>query len=228
MSQVVDLKLQVHEKPSKLQWLLLSFQHVFAMFGATVLVPILTGYPVSVALFASGIGTIIYNVITRFKVPVYLGSSFAYIVAVNIAVAAMGGEYGAAQTGLILVGIIYFVVALIVNAIGKGWIDRLLPPIVIGPMIAVIGLGLASIAVGNAGFVEGGDWKHMLVAIFTFLVTAFISTKAKGFFKIIPFLCGIALGYLFAVVLKIVDFEPVKTVIESQHYLALPDFILPF
>ncbi|RRC93095.1 uracil permease [Erysipelotrichaceae bacterium OH741_COT-311] len=228
MSQVVDLKLQVHEKPSKLQWLLLSFQHVFAMFGATVLVPILTGYPVSVALFASGIGTIIYNVITRFKVPVYLGSSFAYIVAVNIAVAAMGGEYGAAQTGLILVGIIYFVVALIVNAIGKGWIDRLLPPIVIGPMIAVIGLGLASIAVGNAGFVEGGDWKHMLVAIFTFLVTAFISTKAKGFFKIIPFLCGIALGYLFAVVLKIVDFDPVKTVIASQHYLALPDFILPF
>lgn len=228
MSQVVDLKLQVHEKPSKLQWLLLSFQHVFAMFGATVLVPILTGYPVSVALFASGIGTIIYNIITRFKVPVYLGSSFAYIVAVNIAVAAMGGEYGAAQTGLILVGIIYFVVALIVNAIGKGWIDRLLPPIVIGPMIAVIGLGLASIAVGNAGFVEGGDWKHMLVAIFTFLVTAFISTKAKGFFKIIPFLCGIALGYLFAVVLKIVDFDPVKTVIESQHYLALPDFILPF
>lgn len=228
MSQVVDLKLQVHEKPSKLQWLLLSFQHVFAMFGATVLVPILTGYPVSVALFASGIGTIIYNIITRFKVPVYLGSSFAYIVAVNIAVAAMGGEYGAAQTGLILVGIIYFVVALIVNAIGKGWIDRLLPPIVIGPMIAVIGLGLASIAVGNAGFVEGGDWKHMLVAIFTFLVTAFISTKAKGFFKIIPFLCGIALGYLFAVVLKIVDFDPVKTVIASQHYLALPDFILPF
>lgn len=228
MSQVVDLKLQVHEKPSKLQWLLLSFQHVFAMFGATVLVPILTGYPVSVALFASGIGTIIYNIITRFKVPVYLGSSFAYIVAVNIAVAAMGGEYGAAQTGLILVGVIYFVVALIVNAIGKGWIDRLLPPIVIGPMIAVIGLGLASIAVGNAGFVEGGNWKHMLVAIFTFLVTAFISTKAKGFFKIIPFLCGIALGYLFAVVLKIVDFDPVKTVIASQHYLALPDFILPF
>ena len=101
MSQRVEMILDVNEKPKPAQWILLSFQHVFAMFGATILVPVLTGFPISVALFASGIGTIIYSCITRFKVPVYLGSSFAYISAVQIAVAAMSGDVSAAQTGLI-------------------------------------------------------------------------------------------------------------------------------
>ena len=105
MSQRVEMILDVNEKPQPAQWILLSFQHVFAMFGATILVPVLTGFPISVALFAFGIGTIIYNCITRFKVPVYLGSSFAYISAVQIAVAAMSGDVSAAQTGLILIGL---------------------------------------------------------------------------------------------------------------------------
>ena len=154
-----NLLIDVNEKPKPAQWALLSFQHVFAMFGATVLVPIITGFPVSVALFASGIGTLIYVLCTKGKVPVYLGSSFAYISAVLIAKEAMGGDVSAAQTGLILVGLIYVAVAFIVKVIGKDWIDKLLPPIVIGPMIAVIGLGLAANAVGNAQFVEGGDWR---------------------------------------------------------------------
>lgn len=228
MSQKVKMILDVQQKPKPAQWALLSFQHVFAMFGATILVPILTGFPTSVALFASGVGTLIYSCITRFKVPVYLGSSFAYISAVQIAVAAMMGDVSAAQTGLFLIGIIYALVALLVRVIGKNWIDHLLPPIVIGPMIAVIGLGLASNAVANANFVAGGDWRFMLTAVFTFVLTALISTKAKGFFKIIPFLCGIVGGYCFAMVMNIVDFTSVLNVVQSGNYFALPEFIFPF
>ncbi len=228
MAQKTNITLDVDQKPKAGKWALLSMQHVFAMFGATILVPILTGYPISVALFASGIGTLIYGVATKFKVPVYLGSSFAYISAILLAKESMGGDVSAAQTGLILIGIIYVIVALIVKVVGKGWIDYLLPPIVIGPMIIVIGLGLASNAVGNAGFVEGGDYRSMIVALVTFAITAFISTKAKGFFKIIPFLCGIVGGYVFAVFMGIVDFSPVQEVINSGRFIGLPEFILPF
>ena len=186
MNEEKTLIVDVNEKPRGIEWLFLSFQHVFAMFGATILVPMLTGFPVSVALFASGIGTLIYTICTKRKVPVYLGSSFAYITAVILAVEAMGGDISAAQTGLILVGVIYVVVAIIIKFVGKDWIDKLLPPIVIGPMIAVIGLGLASNAVNNAGFVENGKIAPMIIAIITFLVAALISSKAKGFLKIIP------------------------------------------
>lgn len=228
MSQRVEMILDVNQKPKPAQWLLLSFQHVFAMFGATILVPVLTGFPISVALFASGIGTLIYSCITRFKVPVYLGSSFAYISAVQIAVAALSGDVSAAQTGLILIGAVYVLVSILVRFIGKNWIDKLLPPIVIGPMIAVIGLGLAGNAVNNAGFITGGDWRVMLTAVFTFVVTALISTKAKGFFKIIPFLCGILCGYGFALFMGIVDFTPVMEVVNNKTFLSLPEFILPF
>ena len=223
----VDLILDVSDKPSTKVWVLLSFQHVFAMFGATILVPIITGYPVSVALFASGLGTILYSIITRFKVPVYLGSSFAYITAVVVAKEAMGGDISGAQTGLILVGLIYVIVSFIIKAIGKNWIDRVLPPIVIGPMIIVIGLSLASTAVSNANLISGGDPKLIAIALFTFLLTAFVSTKAKGFFKIIPFLTGIAGGYILAVILGCVDFSSVTEVVNSGRFIGLPDFILP-
>lgn len=220
----VDMILDVNERPQPLQWCLLSFQHVFAMFGATILVPILTGFPVSVALFASGIGTLIYTAITKGKVPVYLGSSFAYISAVQLAVAALSGDVSAAQTGLMMIGITYVIVALVIKVIGKGWIDKLLPPIVIGPMIAVIGLGLAGNAVSNAGFVKGGDPKGMIVAIATFMIAAFISTKAKGFFKIIPFLCAIICGYVLSMVLGLVDLTPVM----EEAWFSLPAFLFPF
>lgn len=223
-----DLVLDVHERPQPLKWGILSIQHVFAMFGATILVPVLTGLPVSVALFGSGVGTLIYIVCTKAKVPVYLGSSFAYITAVQTAIAQLNGDVSAAQTGLILVGLFYVIVALVVKLIGKDWIDKLLPPIVIGPMIAVIGLGLAPTAISQAGFVANGDIRNMVVAIFTFIVTALVSTKAKGFFKIIPFLCGIASGYVFAAILGIVDFTPVLDVIENGNFIGLPEFYLPF
>lgn len=219
-----DMILDVGDRPPLLQWLFLSFQHVFAMFGATILVPAQTGLPVSVALFASGLGTLIYTFVTKRKVPVYLGSSFAYIGAVLIAVKAMNGSYAAAQTGLMLVGLIYVIVAIVVRFIGKNWIDHLLPPIVIGPMIAVIGLGLAANAVGSAQFIKDGDPKAMLVAVVTFLIAALISTKAKGFFKIIPFLIAILGGYTLALCFDLVNFEKV---IEASWF-SLPEFMLPF
>ena len=193
----------ISERPKPLQWLFLSFQHVFAMFGATILVPTMTGFPVSVALFASGIGTLIYTFITKRKVPVYLGSSFAYIGAVLIAVEAMGGDISAAQTGLMLIGLIYVIVAILVKFIGKGWIDKLLPPIVIGPMIAVIGLGLAANAVSNAGFVEGGDLRAMAVAVITFFDCCLYFHQSEGFLQDHSFLdcyslrlCGIYLLWI--------------------------------
>ena len=220
----VDLLLDVDQKPELVPGLLLSLQHVFAMFGATVLVPLILGMPVSVALFASGLGTLIYMVATQFKVPVYLGSSFAFITAMQFAMAQMEGKPDAAQTGVVLVGLLYVVVALFVKFLGTNWINRLLPPIVIGPMIIVIGLGLANSAVTNAGFVKDGDWKPMFVAVVTFLITAFINTKAKGFLKIIPFLFGIIGGYIVAIFFGLVDFTKV---IEAQ-WIALPELYLPF
>ncbi|MER2146172.1 MAG: solute carrier family 23 protein [Aerococcus urinaeequi] len=218
------LLLDVEEKPLFAKGLLLSFQHIFAMFGATVLVPILLGMPVSVALFASGIGTLIYQVATKAKVPVYLGSSFAYITAMQIAIQQMGGDVSAAQTGVIISGIVYVLVAIAIHFAGTNWIDKLLPPIVIGPMIMVIGLGLSSSAVANAGFAEDGDVRNIVVAVATFLITALVQTRAKGFFKIIPFLVGIIGGYIVAVLFGIVDFTPV---LEAQWF-ELPDLYLPF
>jgi len=224
MEKEKNLIVDVDEKPDLLQWLFLSFQHVFAMFGATILVPMMTGFPVSVALFASGVGTLIYTLCTKKKVPVYLGSSFAYISAVILAVEAMGGDISAAQTGLMLVGLIYVIVALIIKFIGKEWIDKLLPPIVIGPLIAVIGLGLAGSAIQNAGFVSDGPVAPMIVAIVTFMVAALISSQAKGFLKIVPFLIAIIVGYLLSICFQLVDFS----VVEKASWFSIPEFAFPF
>ena len=220
----VDLLLDVDQRPSAGKGILLSFQHVFAMFGATILVPLILGMPVSVALFASGVGTLIYMIATGFRVPVYLGSSFAFITAMSLAMKELGGDVSAAQTGVILTGFIYVLVAAGVRFAGTKWIDKLLPPIIIGPMIIVIGLGLAGSAVTNAGLVTDGNWKNALVAVVTFLIAAFINTKGKGFLRIIPFLFAIIGGYLFALTLGLVDFTPVL----KANWFEIPGFYLPF
>ena len=233
MEEKTDLIYDTHEKPTSGKWVILALQHVFAMFGATILVPLLVNQQagaevltIPVALVMSGIGTLIYIWSTKGKSPVYLGSSFAYIT--PIAVAFMKDGVSGFATGVIAVGLIYLLFALLIKIFGKDWIDKLLPPIVIGPMIAVIGLGLAPTAISQAGFVAGGDIRNMIVAIFTFVVTALISTKAKGFLKIIPFLCGIAGGYVFAAILGIVDFTAVSEVIADGKFVWLPEFYLPF
>lgn len=219
-----QLLLDVHEKPATLQGLFLSFQHVFAMFGATILVPLVLGMSVSTALLASGVGTLIYIFATKAQVPVYLGSSFAYITAMATAKEAMGGKIDASQTGIMLVGLIYVIIALVIKKTGSDWIHRLLPPIVIGPMIMVIGLGLANSAVTNAGFVKDGDWRNIAVALITFAIAVIITVKGKGFIRVIPFLIAIIVGYLCAIALGLVDFTPVS----EAAWIAFPTVSLPF
>lgn len=219
-----ELLLDVDEKPEFWPGLLLSFQHVFSMFGATILVPILTGLPIAVALMMSGVGTLIYHFVTQSKVPVYLGSSFAFIGAMQIAIDQMGGDIGASQTGIMISGLSYVLIAFVSLKIGTTWIDRLLPPIVIGPMIMVIGLGLSGSAVQNADLVIGGQWQNFVVTAVTFLIVAFVNTKASGFVKVIPFLIGIGGGYLVAFLLGIVDVTPI---IEAD-WISIPQLYLPF
>lgn len=220
----IHMRYDVDEQPPFPLSFMLSLQHVFAMFGATILVPIILGMSVSVALFCSGIGTLVYAAVTKGKVPVYLGSSFAFIGAMQLAIEQMGGDISASQTGIMMAGFFYVLIAIILRFTGTDWVDRLLPPIVIGPMIIVIGLSLANSAVVNAGLVADGDWKSVLLAAFTFLVCALINTKARGFMRVIPFLVSMLVGYLLAVIMGMVDFSPV---IEAPWF-AFPDFSLPF
>ena len=221
----------VNEKPPVAKWIVLAIQHVFAMFGATILVPILvnsaageTVLTIPVALVASGIGTLLYILCTKGKSPVYLGSSFAFIT--PIAAAYFKGGISGAMTGVMVVGLIYIVVAFIIKLIGSKWLDKVLPPVVIGPMIMIIGLGLAPSAVGQIGIASGAtiEWKTVAIAAFTFLVTTFVMVKAKGFIKIIPFLVGIVAGYIFACVLGVVDFTAVK----EASFFSVPEFVFPF
>lgn len=218
----------VKEKPTKGKWVALSFQHVFAMFGATILVPMATGLPISVALFSSGVGTLIYILCTKAKVPVYLGSSFAYIgvVAAVSGYAATGtGNYASAMTGLLAVGLVYVAIAVIIKFIGTGWLHKALPPVVIGPMIMIIGLGLSGVAVGSSGL-QGGTWQEILTAVFAFVIVILVAIKAKGFLRIIPFLCGIVGGYIMAVILGIVDFTGVVAVIQNPgSWFKIPEFM---
>lgn len=208
------------DRPATAKWIILSFQHVFAMFGATILVPMLTGLSVGVALVTSGIGTLIYIALTRAKVPMYLGSSFAYIGAV-VAAFQMSGSFNSAFVGITVVGLIYIVVAFIIKFTGTNWLTKLLPPVVIGPMIMIIGLGLAPVAIGNIGLDGNGfDWKIILVAVVTFLTTTLLAIRGKGFLKVIPFIIAVAVGYLLSLALGIVDF----TAFEGVKLFQLPDF----
>ena len=237
----------VNEKPPIAKWIVLALQHVFAMFGATILVPILVNsglaakgidgeaLSIAVALVTAGIGTLIYILCTKGKSPVFLGSSFAFISPIIAAyIAGSSGDGGVqggiagAMTGIMVIGIVYVIVSLIIKFAGKNWIDKLLPPIVIGPMIMIIGLGLASSAVGNifdtSIQVSGIEWKGPIVALITFLATALTMTKAKGFFKIIPFLIGIVVGYISACIFGLVNFESVL----NASWFQIPNFQIPF
>lgn len=231
MEKKSNLILDVNEKPSIGKWIILAIQHVFAMFGATILVPILVNagagaevLTIPVALVSSGIGTLIYIICTKGKSPVYLGSSFAFISPL-IAAYLKGGISGA-MTGIMTVGLVYMIFALVIRLIGKNWINKLLPPVVIGPMIMIIGLGLAPSAISQIGLQSGAtmQWQPIVVALVAFLTTAIVAVAAKGFLKVIPFLIGIVAGYLAGVAVGIVDFTPVK----EAAILAVPNFIVPF
>ena len=201
------------------------------MFGATILVPILVNsaagaevLTIPVTLVASGIGTLIYILCTKGKSPVYLGSSFAFIAPITAAY--LKGGISGAMTGIMAVGLIYVIFAIIIKLIGKNWLDKLLPPVVIGPMIMIIGLGLAPSAISQIGLSSGAalEWQPIVVALVAFLTTAIVAVAAKGFLKVIPFLIGIVAGYLAGVAVGIVDFTPIT----EAAIVGVPNFLIPF
>lgn len=240
MSQKVAM--DVHEVPKLQQWFLLSIQHLFAMFGATILVPFLTGLSPAVALISSGLGTIVYLFITKGQIPAYLGSSFAFIAPIIGAITA-GGPAGA-MIGGFLAGVVYGFVALFIYKFGINWLIRLLPPIVVGPVIIVIGLGLATTAIDMAMYVPGLDEQvysssHFSVALFTLIVTIIASIFFRGFFGLIPILIGIVFGYIFALIQNIVDTTGIQAVWQDivsassipeflTAFFQKPEFIIPF
>lgn len=218
-----DVVLDIHDKPKPLPWLGLSIQHLFTMFGATVLVPILVGIDPGIALVSSGLGTIVYLFVTKGKIPAYLGSSFAFIAAMKLLMSTDG--YPAIAQGAITTGLVYLIVAFVVKKIGAAWMDKILPPIVVGPVIMVIGLGLAANAANNAMFNDGKyDYKFLIVALVTMGITIFFNMFLKGFLGLIPILLGIISGYLFALIMGIVDTEPIR----QAAWFALPNFEIPF
>ena len=194
-----DVVLDVNEKPKTGQWIGLSLQHMFSMFGSTVLVPILVGLNPGIALFSSGVGTLMYLLITKHKIPAYMGSSFSFVVPM-MALMKSTGYPGIAQ-GTVAVGCVYLIVSIIVSLIGSDWIDKILPPIIVGPVVVVIGLSLASTAAKDATInsVTGKyDLKFFAVAMITMLLTIAFNMYFKGFMGLIPILMGIVFGYIVA------------------------------
>jgi uracil permease len=219
--------LDVKDVPSPIHWLTLSLQHLFAMFGATVLVPVLVDLSPAIALISSGLGTIAFLIITKWQVPAYLGSSFAFIAPI-IAAKATGGP-GAAMIGSFIVGLVYGIIALIIKKAGYRWIMKLLPPIVVGPVIMVIGLALSGTAVNmamNKPTVDGGEYDllYFSVALVTLAATIIFSIYFKGFLGMISILAGIIVGYIYALIVGIIDFSPVM----EAKWFEWPPFILPF
>lgn len=216
--------LDIQDRPSPAQWLTLSLQHLFAMFGATILVPYLVGLSPSIALISSGLGTLAFLAITKWQVPAYLGSSFAFIAPI-IAAKTAGGP-GAAMIGSFLAGLVYGIVALVIKKAGYRWIMKLLPPVVVGPVIIVIGLGLANTAVGMA--MNGPDGKysftHFSVALVTLVATIVCSVFLRGMLSLVPVLAGIIVGYVYALIVGVVDFSKVA----KAKWFEMPDFLLPF
>ena len=209
----------VHEKPPFWTWFGLSLQHLFSMFGATVLVPLLVGLNPGVALFISGVGTLLHMLITRGNIPAYMGSSFAFIIPMTSLMKTVG--YPGVAQGIISVGLVYLVVAAIVTFIGTRWIDRLFPAELVGPIIVVIGLSLAGSAASSATMLNGKyDWKIFVVALITLLGTIAFNMFLKGFLGLLSVLLGIIFGYIVALVFGLVDLSPVA----AAHWFQLPDF----
>lgn len=215
--------LDIKDKPSGLHWLGLSLQHLFTMFGATVLVPILVGIDPGIALVSSGLGTMVYLFVTKGKIPAYLGSSFAFIAAMEMLMKSDG--YPAVAQGALTTGFVYLIVSFVIKKIGSDWLDKILPPIVVGPVIMVIGLGLAANVSEKAMLNDGNyDLKYIAVALITLGLTIFYNMFFKGFLGLIPILLGIVSGYLVALLFGIVD----VSTIYSAPWLALPKFQIPF
>lgn len=198
--------------------ILLGMQHTFTMFGATVLVPIITGFDISVALFMAGVCTLLFHLITKKKIPVFLGSSFAFIAPVGAVVDMVANRGGAdglayARGGIVISGLVYVIVAILIYAFGVKKVVDFFPPIVTGPIILVIGLKLAPTAITMAS----ENWMLAIVSLLTVIV---VSIYSKGFLKVVPVIIGLIVGYIVAVITKNVDF----TTVLSAGWIGLPPF----
>ncbi len=220
----------VEEKLPLLQTIPLSLQHLFAMFGSTVLVPFLLNVNPATALFMNGIGTLLYLYICKGKLPAYLGSSFAFISPVLAVLASPGLSYGDAQGGFIAFGLSFIILSFIVDKVGVHWIDVLFPPAAMGAIVAIIGLELAPLAMTMSGFIGDPMESYHIpadlaitVSMFTLVVTILASVLGRGFIGIIPILLGVIAGYILSAFLGIVDWSGV----EKAAWFELPTFYQP-
>ena len=197
-----------------LQKTIVGVQFLFVAFGATVLVPLLVSMDPSVALFTAGVGTLIFHLVTKGKVPIFLGSSFAFIAPIVKATELYG--LPGTLSGLVAVGAVYGIMSALVRFRGIGFISRLFPPVVVGPVIMLIGLSLASTGVDMAK-------ENWLLAIIALLTTVIVSLFGKGLLRLIPIFSGIVVGYVAATIMGLVDFQPVA----DAPWLALPAFVRP-
>lgn len=222
MKDIIDIQ----ERPSMGRMLPLSLQHLFAMFGSTVLVPFLLHVDPATALIMNGIGTLLYLFVTQGKIPAYLGSSFAFIAPVSSVLAA-GLGFEAAKGAFIVFGLSFVILSLIVKYVGIKWIDLLFPPAAMGAIVAVIGLELAPVAMSMAGFM-GDQWQSLnmtheqaiILASVSLLVTLFGSVIFRGFLAVIPVLLGIIAGYIVALFMGVVDLAS----IQNAPWIAAPEF----
>ncbi|BDX18850.1 uracil-xanthine permease family protein [Halopseudomonas aestusnigri] len=203
-------------------------QMLFVAFGALVLMPLITGMNPSVALFTAGIGTLLFQFTTRRQIPIFLASSFAFIAPIMYSNQTWG--LPATLGGLVAAGVVYILLSLLVRLWGPGFIQRLLPPVVVGPVIMVIGLGLASVAV-NMAMGKAGDGSAQLVEYNTailiagasLITTIIVAVFAKGIFRLVPILAGVLVGYALSWLLGVTDF----TQVAAAPWLAVPDFVTP-
>ena len=240
----MNLVYGINDKPKITQLLIFAFQQVLAILAATIVVPAIVGYGMdpAAALLGAGVGTIVYQLFTKFRSPVFLGSSFAFI---GPMAAAFGGAasasagYAGIILGAVFAGLVYVVIAVVVKFAGVNWIDKLMPPVVIGPTVALIGLSLAGAAIndvfsygakvdfGTSSYfvMNSTTWASFACAIVTLLVVIIVSTYGKKMFKLIPFIIGILAGYVVAAIftlcgVPVIDFS----LFQNMHIFAIPDF----
>ncbi|MBR6533841.1 MAG: uracil-xanthine permease [Clostridia bacterium] len=252
-----NLVYDIHDKPKFGAMIVFAIQQLLAILAATIAVPAIVGngMSASAALFGAGVGTIVYQLFTKFRSPVFLGSSFAFIGSMCAAFAGAGSFVALGYLGLILgalfAGLVYVVIAIVVKLVGVKWINKLMPPVVIGPTVALIGLSLAGAAIkdvfsygaqdGNGSFIMGGfSWVSFICAMVTLFVVILCSTYGKKMTKLIPFIIGILAGYAVGMIftgigyatgndaLKIIDFAPFQALVAEgvgvKTFIAVPQF----
>jgi uracil permease len=203
-------------------------QMLFVAFGALVLMPLITGLDPNVALFTAGLGTLLFHLVTKGQVPIFLASSFAFIAPIAYGIQTWG--IPGTMSGLFTAGVVYMLMAYAVKLRGVDFIHRLLPPVVVGPVIMVIGLSLAPVAVnmalgkaGDGSFVLIEQNTAMIISFSSLLCTLLVATKAKGVFKLVPILSGVLLGYSLSLFFGVVDFSPIN----NASWLSIPNFVAP-